>query len=419
MTNRAHVISSATVLSSLGQAEDLPSERASERTQGVVAGQLRGTEFHGPGVLDILTCCARVSCGIGDAGTLDDVSQQDIAWELLLDAARYHGLLLVMLDFLESRPISTPHAVLERIRNFSKCRQDKDTRLQQQLAELSAWFEESAVPAVAMRGPALASLAYPKPSVRQTGDLDFLVRGPDVAKLAVQLERLGFEKMRQVGRPHADSVFTLFHRNSGTQVDLHTRLEEKYFPIHLSFESIWKRRQTVIVDGCPVPTFGTIDLLIATCAHGARRQWSKLKWICDVAQLIQSQHDSVDWQELTDRARQAGAARMLALGFQLSEEVLGVRAPREAIDVQHAGQPVGNLTRQVREWWGRDVWQTLPTNEEFAFMLRSRERFHDRLALLRHKKSYAAQFADAADFTAVDRSASSKQRVRISYLLGY
>jgi hypothetical protein len=82
--------------------------------------------------------------------------------------------------------------------------------------------------------------------------------------------------------------------------------------------------------GTTVSTLAPEDLLLALCAHGAKECWGKLKWICDVAELIRA-YPNLDWDRVLTQAKQLHSQRMLLLGVGLARELLGVRVPETVL----------------------------------------------------------------------------------------
>ncbi|MCC5639670.1 nucleotidyltransferase family protein [Nostoc sp. CHAB 5844] len=72
------------------------------------------------------------------------------------------------------------------------------------------------------------------------------------------------------------------------QTHLHWRITPRFFPFELPVADLWQRRQWLSLLNVPVPTLAPEDLLLSLCVHGAKECWGKLKWICDVAELIRT-----------------------------------------------------------------------------------------------------------------------------------
>ena len=78
--------------------------------------------------------------------------------------------------------------------------------------------------------------------------------------------------------------------------------------------------------GRRVMTVAAEDSLLILCAHSSKHLWSRLGWICDIANLIKSRND-LNWNEVFQHADGLGSRRMLSVGLLLSIDLLGASVP--------------------------------------------------------------------------------------------
>jgi hypothetical protein len=84
--------------------------------------------------------------------------------------------------------------------------------------------------------------------------------------------------------------------------------------------------------------------LLVLCMHGSKHLWSRLSWICDVAQWIAAR-PQLDWDTATRQARQNGLSRALALGVLLAARVTDVQVPQRVLRRFEADSPLTELAR--------------------------------------------------------------------------
>jgi hypothetical protein len=111
-------------------------------------------------------------------------------------------------------------------------------------------------------------------------------------------------------------------------VELRWRLELTWskFRRNLGMDWIWPHRRTVTLAGVQVPDLSPEIALLVLCMHGSKHAWSRLIWICDIAQLIAAV-PSLDWSFTIREARRTGLRRVLALGVLLAHHVSGATMP--------------------------------------------------------------------------------------------
>jgi hypothetical protein len=121
------------------------------------------------------------------------------------------------------------------------------------------------------------------------------------------------------------------------------------------------------------------DLLLLLCVHRAKHYWSKLGWICDVAELLRA-HPRLNWPAVLLQAKQSGARRMLFLGLFLAHELLGAKLPEEAGKEIESDIVVPRLADKVQARLFADHQRDISAVNDALFYLRLRERLRERLA---------------------------------------
>jgi hypothetical protein len=131
------------------------------------------------------------------------------------------------------------------------------------------------------------------------------------------------------------------------------------------------------LEGTPVLNLGPEHLLLVLSVHGAKHHWGKLMWICDIAEVVRSYTDKIDWDRLMTQARRLGVARILSLALFLARDLLGAVVPETVWRRVKAEPKVAWLAGQVRA--GLFSGGTLMAVERPAFYIQLRERAQDRL----------------------------------------
>jgi Uncharacterised nucleotidyltransferase len=201
-----------------------------------------------------------------------------------------------------------------------------------ELLSLLAAFTQNGIPALPFKGVVLADSAYGKVGLRPAGDLDLLIYQRDVPRAAKLLIGSGYELSTPVeadGTPlEAGKYEYHFERPSdGMIVEVRWRLTQSDFRADLGMDWLWPRRQTAALLGTEVPAISPEHTLLLLCLHGSKHEWSRLIWVCDVAQLLVS-HPALDWDTVLRDANRFGLSNTLALGLLLSIRLAGVSVPK-------------------------------------------------------------------------------------------
>jgi hypothetical protein len=277
-------------------------------------------------------------------------NQQDIAdlvqeiadWDALLDIARAHRLLPLLISRVNGMEKAIPPEAQKRLRAEYDSNAFHTLANASELVALLQAFDEQNIPAMPFKGLVLSASVYRNPALRSAGDLDFLVFEQDLQRATAVLLKKGYElktKVFEDGTPAIPGLFE-FHFERGTDgmvAELRWKLElldsryPGWFLRDLGMDWVWPQRRTVNVAGVDVPNLDPVSNLLILCMHGAKHRWSRMIWVYDVAQLLEGCPD-LDWKEVTREARRRGLWRALALGVLLAHDICGVNVPEKTLE---------------------------------------------------------------------------------------
>jgi hypothetical protein len=195
------------------------------------------------------------------------------------------------------------------------------------LLSILGLFDDEAIPVLAYKGPVLSQTVYDEFSLRQSRDLDLLVRPSDFYDIETVLVANGFEPERDLTEKQKQLLVrsgrdrTL--KRDGLVVELHVRLTTPSPSFEV--EELLERARPIELAGNVVPATRPADTLLVLSNHGTRHRWNQLKWICDIAYLIRN--ETFDWQELLEEAKRRNCYRRLLVACGLAATVLGVSVP--------------------------------------------------------------------------------------------
>ncbi len=136
----------------------------------------------------------------------------------------------------------------------------------------------------------------------------------------------------------------------------------------------------VSLEGKMVPAFFPEDLLLILCLHGAKQCWSRLSWLCDLAELIRV-YERLDWGKVLREADARGCRRMLLLGLLLAHKLLEADLPEEVCSQILGDQRVQFLGDSIIQKFLSDE-TPVGTFGLINFYLRLSENFKQRAAFL-------------------------------------
>lgn len=283
---------------------------------------------------DLILLVARRELDDERRAELRRLVQQEINWEYLFATAQAHGVLPLLHKHLSGE--SVPSHFLSRLKRESVANSQNVLHLIAKQLRVVKLFKENGVRVVLFKGPLLAQMAYGEMSLRQAGDIDVLISRRDFVRASTLLESLGYEMSprltpAQLASHLSNHCELQFMRDEWfTIVDLHWDLAPRSFVFNLHADEVMSRLQPVSLAGTTVETFGAEDLVLYLAMHGAKHLWRRLEWIASLSESIRAT-TTLNWEVLVQRAEQAHATRMLALGLRLAEKLCDLNIPTHVL----------------------------------------------------------------------------------------
>jgi hypothetical protein len=183
-----------------------------------------------------------------------------------------------------------------------------------------------------LKGPTLAG-RYPEPGLRPMDDIDVFVPPDQHREASAVLGAAGWKEWAERdGGAHYDTV--LFHHDvPHLPLELHRGLESwRDRSTHLRAMDLWRARRPI--DCLGVAAFGLApeDELLSLTIHAGKpfHQFERLIWAVDLAVVIETAPQGIDWDLVAARAHRLGSETVLMVGLVHARR-LGAEVPDELL----------------------------------------------------------------------------------------
>jgi hypothetical protein len=276
-------------------------------------------------------------------------------WDSLLKLAREHRVLPLLFSRLADMGPAVPPAAQDYLRAEYHRNVFHALANAAELIGVLEVFDHFGIPAMPFKGVVLGASIYGDLTTRPAGDVDLLVHYRHLVRATAVLLERGYElktEVRADGTPAVPNYYEYhFERPAdGMVIELRWRLEltQPRFRRNLGMDWVWPRRRIAMLAGAEVPNLDPEITLLVLCMHGSKHAWSRLIWVCDVAQLLVS-FPGLDWKEVTREAKRVGLWRTLALGVLLANRVAGAAVPQAVLRRFESDATAYNLARHIQE----------------------------------------------------------------------
>lgn len=301
----------------------------------------------------LLICAARPVMDQKSCKRFKAILKSDIDWSLvkkLLEGHRLEQLLWVHLkkygDEFPSKEI------LKHFENRFIEHSKQNILFGSELLKIINAFENEEITIIPYKGVALSAKAYDSILLRQSVDIDVLIRRKDILSATELLIELGYEPSFKL-RPHqlsalmkseCDRVFV--HKKLNTYLELHWAITPPYFSFQLETENLIDTLQKFNMMGREVLMPSTENLILILCVNAAKEMWARLEWLSSFSQIIK-QNENLNWDVLIEKAKELRSLRMLLLGLHLSKEVFEVELPKEILSLIEKDRTINQLSEKV------------------------------------------------------------------------
>ncbi|MHC4456577.1 MAG: nucleotidyltransferase domain-containing protein [Planctomycetota bacterium] len=263
------------------------------------------------------------STGVG--GILSRVGMQEfISWLTYHRLEVYLAKHMVDSDItLDAAPAIEFKSQLSRAKAFFILMLTAAKKVFQQLAA-------AGIPAIMLRGPALAVAYYPDPFMRFCRDIDIIVQPEHLQDAEKTLASLSFqlrgsrEYWQQKGElPFSDGQVT---------IELHWDAYPVDVAPSSSPDSFWMEPDVIDVDGLSVHGLNASHLLFSSCLHlSCEHKFDRLVRVIDIRQILKTAQDKIDWKWIVAQASGSFTRLGLWQALRLAAEIANARVPTDVL----------------------------------------------------------------------------------------
>lgn len=228
-----------------------------------------------------------------------------------------------------------PDTILKALKEWKIQISAKSLHHAAELLDLSGKFTGQGVDLLSLKGGLLSFQLYGDPGMRNSCDLDILVKQEKVDTACRLLEAEGYtcsllgNQLTVRQRAYLKTNFhhlEYSHPEKHIFLELHWRFGSLWPPSQMSM--IWNRSVRIEWMGRRIQGLDDDSQLLFLCDHGARHGFYSLKWLSDIARILVSDR-SQGWDNLLELAGRLDLKRTLAHSALLAHWIYGIPLAKE------------------------------------------------------------------------------------------
>jgi hypothetical protein len=287
---------------------------------------------------------------------LDDACEAVTDWDELFSAICANGLLGVAQRYASAGrdAASIPAAVTQRINQAQAVSSVQSHAMLLSAGTVLRAIQDSGIATILLKGPALARLAYPHPSMRTFGDLDLMVRERDMQRMHALLVEHGFVPDIDLNELQIKLIpqcttyeIAYVHPQTFLKIEIHFDDLLNAGLASRDLDGYWQRAVPFDINGVELKTLAPQDHLIHLCAHMHYHGYVRLNWFTDVALILAACGDQIDWQGFVATVRREEANVPVYYSLYYLQRLLGVTVPATVMsDIQPT-----RIQRRIHEYY--------------------------------------------------------------------
>ncbi|MBN3040337.1 MAG: nucleotidyltransferase family protein [Candidatus Omnitrophica bacterium] len=232
---------------------------------------------------------------------ISEFSLSEQEWDKFLILASQEGLSSLVYYNLTNHKhaFKIPPVVLSRLKQEFYINTGRNVCIRDELDNIYSAFENKKIDAVLVRGAVFFDKIYPALGIRPLVDADIVIFEKDLEAVSSMLRDIGYQ---------SSNNYPFFLEKDNFYLDLHLnvpgywRARVQNSSIDISDSSIWQETIPLKENYFHVRGLGLYDSILASAQHLQWHDFSRLIWFVDIANLINSSSQDLDYDYLIKRA---------------------------------------------------------------------------------------------------------------------
>jgi len=295
----------------------------------------------------LLLFCCRGRLGREAKNIAIEAAKRGIDWNSFLQKARENGVSAIVsrrLTEVKNLFPEIPSFISEELKKDYYLNAAKNALIFEELRRVLKSFRESGLPAIVLKGAALASMVYENLALRPMTDVDLLVKKEDLFLADERLKLLGYMPSdRSANDVNFSSSYltSLDYRNSSPNSPsfhihwhfINSTVPNESYIHHVRMENIWRDAEKADIADVETSVMSFHHLIIHLSEHALRVSHSanKLCFFCDVNEAVRFYGSKLDWSKLVDESFKFHLSRMVYLSLYFTTQFLKTGIPEDVL----------------------------------------------------------------------------------------
>ncbi|MDW7680191.1 MAG: nucleotidyltransferase family protein, partial [bacterium] len=267
-----------------------------------------------------------------------ELVKKELNWDYITRCAKSEKILPLLHHNLTQMEISDrmPAEIRAEFERLYRAITGKNIILYQELQKILHLFEVEKCPTIVLKGAAYIETLYHNLCLRAMGDIDLLLREPDLERARSLLLNSGYQQRDGwLQHPRIDNhhLVPFYHKKQKTLVELHWNISmyPSLFPVNM--DDVWQSALPQKFHHANAMILSPEDMILHQCCHIFITHSGdfSLKNLCDLAEMVLTFNQKINWQRLLDCCQAYRTSSLLYSALKLMEKIYQLSPPTFAL----------------------------------------------------------------------------------------
>ena len=230
------------------------------------------------------------------------------------------------------------------------------------------------IPTIPLKGIVLANSIYESIGLREMSDFDLLVPQEKLARAVDILTGMGYKPSQPF---YLDSFIQTgkhlpgFIKKDHVTIEIHWNITSPSMSYSIEPQELWDHAMPVQILDYETLMLSPEDLLLHICLHTSYQHQFDfgLRPFCDIAEVIHHFGATLDWQVVTEKAKQRKWSRGVYLALVIASEFAGADVPKNVLEQLRPADVTDSVLNTVETQILIEKYFTASVPEHFAKLL--------------------------------------------------
>lgn len=287
----------------------------------------------------LILAAVKIQPSAAELDEIDSLITQVVDWEHFVDKIIERGiapLLFKKLPLLSNVAVM-PEVVVSKLQQTYYRTLSRSMVLYDTFGKIATAFNDKGIDLIVLKGIYLSEFLYHDIGLRQSSDIDILVKPEDGERSLAVLASLGFKTGGESGNDFVAQNMEIVHYEpmvlNGVAIEVHIKLHRDIEKYRMRVDELWKNAMPATVYKNKVYSLAFNDLLIHICLHldrHFRQGHIQFTGYNDITNLLSL---PINWSNFVERCIEFNCLNQVLVHMLLANKYMNAALPDDILNV--------------------------------------------------------------------------------------